>query len=106
MKWEVLKENNKVILKVRHYSTDKEWCARIVGEDSTYRFKREFMRPYDRDWSSSGRTGYTMYDVSSDGVYEFKNPYDDRYFIKIEGSHWETLLEGEVLEYLKSRKEA
>ena len=106
MKWEIVKENGKVLLKVRHYASNKEWACKIVGKDEKYRFAREFLRVYERDWTSSGKTGYTYYDVTQDGIYQFKNPYDDIYFLKIENTHWETLRDGEVEEYFNSRKEA
>jgi hypothetical protein len=88
-------------LKLRHYSSNREWCCRIVGKDEKYRFARQFLHPYQRDWSGSGRTGDTYYDITQSGVYEFKNPFDDVYFIRIEGNYWETLNEGEVEEYLE-----
>ncbi|MGB9677956.1 MAG: hypothetical protein ACPLZ9_04985 [Candidatus Ratteibacteria bacterium] len=100
MKWEIVKEKEKVLLKVRHYASNKEWACIIEGKDPVYKFKRNFLRVYEKDWSGSGRTGYSYFDVTNDGLYQFKNPFDDVYFLKIEGGHWETLNNQEVEEYL------
>ncbi len=69
-------------IKLDHYSRNKEWIAKVLAKDRVGRVaKREFIRPVKRDWSSSGRTGWTYYILDEYGEYEIHSPYDGRYLL-------------------------
>ena len=74
-------------IKVNHQpSGGKEWVAEIVGRDPKYKFKREFLRPVSRDWSSSGKTGLTSFELEPGKVYEVNEPWKGRRFVKIQNN--------------------
>ena len=66
-------EEKEVILKINHQpSGGKEWVAKILGKDTKYGYQREFLQPIHRDWSSSGKTGWTYYRLERGFTYEIK----------------------------------
>jgi hypothetical protein len=95
MKFTITKKDNKVVLKLNHYSSNKEWVAKITGKDSQYRFTREFLRSSEGDWSGSGKTGVSYYELE-DGIYQFKSPYDNIYFIQVQNGEWKILEQSDV----------
>jgi hypothetical protein len=82
--WTETRAPKRVLLTVRHQpSGGREWVARIVGRHPRYQFEREFLAPLARDWSSSGKTGYTTFELLIDGVYEVNEPYVGRRFVEV-----------------------
>jgi len=85
-------------LRIRHQpSGGKEWVAEIIGRDPKYKFKREFLRPVGRDWSSSGRTGSTAFQLEEGRIYEIREPYKDRRFVSVQNGQIITISPEEVL---------
>ena len=83
---------------IRHQpSGGKEWVAEIIGRDPKYKFKREFLRPVGRDWSSSGRTGSTAFQLEEGRIYEIREPYKDRRFVSVQNGQIITISPEEVL---------
>jgi len=88
----------KMILKVNHQpSGGKEWVAEIVGRDPKYKFKREFLLPVSRDWSSSGKTGFTSFELEPGKVYEVNEPWKGRRFVEVKNNEIEAISAEEVL---------
>ena len=88
-----------MIIKLNHQpSGGKEWIAEIVGRDKKFTFKRKFLFPIAKNWSSSGKTGTTSFEVMPGKVYEVQEPYKGRRFIKVENGNIQKVSEQEVLE--------
>ena len=74
-----------MIFSINHQpSGGKEWVAEIKGRHPKYKLDREFLRPVSRDWSRSGKTGSTSFEVEEGKVYEVNEPWEDRFFVKVE----------------------
>ena len=74
----------KAIITLNHQpSGGKEWVAEIVGIDSKFGFKREFLNPTEKNWSSSGRTGETVYQIEENKIYEYNEPWKGRGFFTV-----------------------
>jgi hypothetical protein len=87
-----------MVLKVNHQpSGGKEWVAEITGRDPKYKFQREFLQPVSRDWSSSGKTGFTSFELEPGKVYEVNEPWKGRRFVEIQNGEIKTLDTEEVL---------
>ena len=87
-----------MILKVNHQpSGGKEWVAEITGRDPKYKFKREFLQPVSRDWSSSGKTGLTSFELEPGKVYEVNEPWKGRRFVEIQNGEIVAISAEEVL---------
>ena len=87
-----------MVLKVNHQpSGGKEWVAEIVDRDPKYKFKREFLLPVSRDWSSSGKTGFTSFELEPGKVYEVNEPWKGRRFVEVQNGEIKTLDTEEVL---------
>jgi len=96
-------KNNKAILKIRHQpSGGSEWVAELVGADPKFEFKRNFLKPIEKEWSRSGKTGLTTYEISEDKIYEYNEPWRGREFIALIGGRIVYLTKKEVEEMLKS----
>lgn len=74
---------NPVLWIRRQPSGGKEWIAEIIGRDPKYTYKREFLRPVGRNWSSSGRTGSTAFELEEGKIYEINEPYKGREFVEV-----------------------
>jgi hypothetical protein len=86
------------VLWIRHQpSGGKEWIAEITGRDPKYTYKRDFLRPVGRDWSSSGRTGSTAFQLEEDKIYEIQEPYNGRKFVAVQNGQIITISPEEVL---------
>ena len=86
------------IIKINHQpSGGKEWVAEIVGRDPKYTFKREFLNAVARDWSYSGKTGTTAYELENGKIYEINEPWKDRRFVEVRNGEIKTLDTEEVL---------
>ena len=89
---------NTVLIWIRHQpSGGKEWIAEILGRDPKYTYKREFLRPVGRDWSRSGRTGSTAFELEEGKLYEIREPYRGRRFVEVQNGEIITLSPEEVL---------
>ena len=87
-----------MILKVNHQpSGGKEWVAEITGRDPKYTFKREFLNAVARDWSYSGKTGTTSYELEPGKVYEVNEPWKGRRFVEVQNGEVKTLTAEDVL---------
>ena len=87
-----------MILKVNHQpSGGKEWVAEITGRDPKYKFQREFLQPVSRDWSYSGKTGVTSFELEPGRVYEVNEPWKDRRFVEIQNGEIVAISAEEVL---------
>ena len=87
-----------MILKVNHQpSGGKEWVAEIVGRDPKYTFRREFLNAVARDWSYSGKTGTTSYELEPGKIYEVNEPWKGRRFVEIQDGKIVTLTVDEAL---------
>lgn len=87
-----------MVLKVNHQpSGGKEWVAEITGRDPKYTFKREFLNAVSRDWSYSGKTGTTSYELEPGKIYEVNEPWKGRRFVEIQNGELKTLNTEEVL---------
>ena len=97
--WKEVKEmeRNMVIMINHQPSGGKEWMAEIVGRDPKYKFQREFLQPVSRDWSSSGKTGFTSFELEPGKVYEVNEPWKGRRFVEIQNGELKTLNTEEVL---------
>jgi len=87
-----------MILKVNHQpSGGKEWVAEITGRDPKYKFQREFLQPVSRDWSYSGKTGVTSFELEPGRVYEVNEPWKGRRFVEIQNGEIVAISAEEVL---------
>ncbi len=86
------------IIKVNHQpSGGKEWVAEITGRDPKYTFKRKFINAVARNWSYSGKTGTTSFELEPGKVYEINEPWKGRRFVEIQNGELKTLNTEEVL---------
>jgi hypothetical protein len=96
--WKEVKEVGNMVIKVNHQpSGGKEWVAEIVGRDPKYKFKREFLQPVSRDWSSSGKTGFTSFELEPGKVYEVNEPWKGRRFVEVKNNEIVAISAEEVL---------
>jgi len=96
--WKEVKEVGNMVIKVNHQpSGGKEWMAEIVGRDPKYKFQREFLQPVSRDWSSSGKTGFTSFELEPGKVYEVNEPWKGRRFVEIQNGEIVVISAEEVL---------
>ena len=87
-----------MVLKVNHQpSGGKEWVAEITGRDPKYKFQREFLQPVSRDWSYSGKTGVTSFELEPGRVYEVNEPWKGRRFVEIQNGEIVAISAEEVL---------
>ena len=95
--WKEVTAQN-MVLKVNHQpSGGKEWVAEITGRDPKYTFKREFLNAVARDWSYSGKTGTTSYELEPGKIYEVNEPWKGRRFVKIQDGKIVVISAEEVL---------
>lgn len=86
MAWAEARKPRKTTLEVRHQpSGGKEWVAKIVGRHPKWKFEREFISPIARNWSSSGKTGVTVFELENGAIYEVNEPWKGRYFVEVDG---------------------
>lgn len=89
---------NTTLIWIRHQpSGGKEWIAEILGRDPKYTYKRDFLRPVGRDWSRSGRTGSTAFQLEEGRIYEIREPYRGRRFVEVRNGEIITLSPEDVL---------
>ena len=87
-----------MVIKINHQpSGGKEWVAEITGRDPKYTFKREFLNAVARDWSYSGKTGTTSFELEPGKVYEVNEPWKGRRFVEVRNGELKTLDTEEVL---------
>jgi hypothetical protein len=85
MAWAETKQPKKVSFEIRHQpSGGKEWVAEIVGRHPKFKFDRKFINATQRNWSSSGKTGRTVFTLEEGKVYEVNEPFVGRYFVTVE----------------------
>jgi len=84
-------------IRVNHQpSGGKEWVAKIIGKDPRYKFAREFQSIEEKEWSSTGKTGWSYFEVEEGQIYEVNEPWHGRYFIKIENGEMKEITKEEV----------
>ena len=76
-----------------------EWVAEIIGRHPTYVFARQFIPVLVRDWSSTGKTGVTLFVLDEGKVYEVNAPYLGRCFVRVEGEEVREILVEEAMRY-------
>jgi hypothetical protein len=87
-----------MFIEINHQpSGGREWIAEITGLDPKYLFKREFLPVFDRDWSSSGKTGTTKFKLDEGKIYEVNEPWKGRRYIKVENGEIKRLDKEDVL---------
>jgi hypothetical protein len=95
----------KAIITLNHQpSGGKEWIAEIIGTDSKFGFKREFLNPISKSWSSSGRTGETTFQIEEDKIYEYNEPWKGRGFLIIRNGKVVWLEKEDVIKILEAEK--
>lgn len=60
---------------IRYSSNPNSYIAKITGSSEKYGYEREFIKPYDTQRSSTGKTGFNTYDLidfEEDEIYEIK----------------------------------
>jgi len=78
-------EKSSVILRINHQpSGGREWVAEIAGRHPKYKFERKFLAPVERNWSSSGKTGTTCFELKEGKIYEVNEPWKGRRFCTVE----------------------
>lgn len=65
-------------------SGGKEWVAEIDGFHPKYKFNRGFLSAIRREWSCSGKTGNTYFQLEAGKVYEINEPWKGRRFVKVQ----------------------
>ena len=94
-------------IRVNHQpSGGKEWVAKITGKHPQYKFEREFLTADDREWSSTGKTGWTYYEIEDGEIYEVNEPWHGRYFIVVENGEIKEIHTEEVLRMVEAMEEA
>jgi len=94
-------------IKVRlaHYTDNGgDWVAEIVDFHPTYKFNRQFLNA-EKDWSSSGRTGWSYFELVEGRVYEVNEPYRGRWFVQVVNGEIVELTKEDVEEYLYQKNE-
>ena len=72
------------IIEVNHQPTGgKEWVAEITGRHPKFGLNREFQKVVARNWSSTGRTGSTAFEIEEGKLYEINEPYKGRRFVTV-----------------------
>lgn len=93
-------------IRVNHQpSGGKEWVAKITGKHPQYKFEREFLTADDREWSRTGKTGWTYYEVEEGEIYEVNEPWHGRYFVTIENGETREIHAEDVLRMIESKEE-
>jgi len=89
----------------------RAWIAKIVGYDSKYIYKRNFIKGI-KDYShanSVGSRGVYKYYHLTDGLYEIKSPqswkWSDRYFAKVKEGKLKRITEEELIRWLEAEKD-
>jgi len=91
-------------VKLAHYtSSGRDWVAEITDIDEKYGFKREFLNA-EKDWSSSGKTGWSYYELENGKVYEVNEPYKGRWFFQVTNGECVEISKEDVLEYIEQKR--
>jgi len=76
-----------MLIKINHQpSGGKEWVARIVGRHPKFKFNREFLTIISRNYSNSGKTGISEFELEPGNVYEINEPWKNRRFVNCENN--------------------
>lgn len=87
-----------MVIRINHQpSGGKEWVAEITGRHPKYKFNREFLSPVERNWSGSGKTGSTSFELEAGKIYEVNEPWRGRRFVAVRNGEVVTLTAEEVL---------
>jgi len=99
----VKKTERGVIIQLAHYTSNgKDWVAEIEDTDWQYGFKRTFLNP-EKDWSASGKTGWSYYELWNGRVYEVNEPYKGRWFFQVINGECLEISREDVLEYIEQK---
>jgi len=90
-------------IRIRHQpSGGREWVAELTGRHPKYKYERVFLKPVERDWSSSGKTGMTVYKLEAGKTYEINEPYEGRSYAQVVGDQVRYISIEEVEKYIES----
>jgi len=91
-------------VKLAHYTSNgRDWVAEITDTDDKYGFKRGFLNA-EKDWSSSGKTGWSYYELENGKVYEVNEPYKGRWFFQVTNGECVEISKEDVLEYIEQKR--
>lgn len=85
-----MKKGMKTTISINHQpSGGREWVAEITGRDQRYGVARKFLVAIDASWSSSGKTGSTIFELEAGKLYQVKPSWKDRYYLAFQdGETW------------------
>ena len=97
---------SRMILTIGHQpSGGKEWVAEITGRHPKHHFSRRFLKPIALNWSSTGRTGTTSFQLEEGKVYQVNEPYKGRYFVTVREGRIVGLTLREVYSLIRDKSE-
>jgi hypothetical protein len=96
-------ENGLVVMLSHYQSMGREWAAEITDFDPKYGFKRGFINPVEKDWSSSEKTGLTYFKLEKGKVYEVCEPSKGRWFVQVADGDYNEITKEDVKEYLEQK---
>lgn len=100
----VKKSDRSIVVQLAHYTSNgRDWVAEITDTDDKYGFKREFLNA-EKDWSSSGKTGWSYYELRNGNVYEVNEPYKGRWFFQVTNGECVEISKEDVLEYIEQKR--
>lgn len=80
MAWAEIKKPKFITVRVI-YGWKSCYVAKIVGTHPRYKLDRQFLREDEKERSYSGKTGYNIYHIQDNGVYEKSSSGKKEYFV-------------------------
>lgn len=92
------------LIKIQHSPKGgQEWVARLVGKDTRFGFQRVFLPPVSKNWSATGRTGITIFELGMEGIYEINEPWKGRTYIHWDGQKSQIITPEEAINKIERR---
>lgn len=89
------------LIHVNHQpSGGREWVAEITGRHPKYGLARNFLPVVARNWSTTGKTGSTAFELEEGKLYEVNAPYKGRSFVKVEDGQIREVSAEEAMRYV------